>query len=283
MHALISGGVRDLPLVVLHALDSSRCRGIALAMLSGTAPDAEIRCKRSATIVVLPDGRKISTEEVYAPCGTLVLDVPPVALEGEPAQYAQAAMVELAKNASCMRQVDMGRRGIVMHGIDRLARHLQHAMRKIVEASSMTAVFVLTTSRVGCLDAALLSRAVVVNCTPIPAPAPALQTTEQANLEAIITAARASARGTSKAAHKDFGRHHRVLVRLMASQRASTFAAAITWACQNESYGASDIHDLIKAAAHADHLAGIMHGCGQANELAARLFLSHLLMEGPNP
>jgi DNA polymerase III delta prime subunit len=267
-------------MVVLHATEQSRCRGIALAMLSGAYPDAEVRMKHSTTIIVLPDGRKVSADEAYAPCGTLVLDIPAIALDGEPAQYAQAALVELAKNASCMRQVDMSRRGIVMHNIDRLADHLQHAMRKIVEASSTSAMFVLTTSKVGCLDAALLSRAVVVNCNPTLARADTLEETPAATtaLGRVIEAARAAAQGSSKVSQREFGRHHRALVRLMAAQRASTFVTAIDWASRNDTH---NVHDLIETAARADHLAVMMPGCGQGNELAARLLLSCLLIEDP--
>ena len=172
---------RDMPMIILFSRnDPEACRGLAMQMLGDDAGCRLAKSTANVTLAAADRGkceRRVAVDEAYTPSGCLLLDVDPVPAEGAPGQNVQAGQVEVAKGAAVLRQVDMRRRGIVVHRADRLARHLQHALRKIIESTSTSAVFVLTSQRLEGMDPALLSRAIVVNCTTAalaPAPPPSV-------------------------------------------------------------------------------------------------------------
>jgi hypothetical protein len=110
---------------------------------------------------------RVTVEAGYAPCGALLLDASRTCAHLDDA--VQAALVELAKEASmqtqiCLRTGARRRRVVLLHGVCRLARPLQCALRKVVESSWQTALFIMTARSVSAVDAPLLWRAAVLNC-----------------------------------------------------------------------------------------------------------------------
>ena len=274
-----------MPMIILFSRnDPEACRGLAMQMLGD---DAGCRLARSTANVTLGAAdrgkceRRVAVDEAYTPSGCLLLDVEPVPDEGAPGQNVQAGQVEVAKGAAVLRQVDMRRRGIVVHRADRLARHLQHALRKIIESTSASAVFVLTSQRLEGMDPALLSRAIVVNCTTA-ALAAAPPVSHPGSLHAhlqVFAACHQGKGGTRSRASKS----HRALLRHAAQHgRASTIASIIGWAAAPApaaapAYSCDRLGALVAAAAAADHAAATMPGHGSADDLVVRIVLASLV------
>jgi DNA polymerase III delta prime subunit len=218
--------------------------------------------KATPSVMMLPDGRKVSVLERYTSAGTLVVDVPPVAMDGDAGQYVQDGLVELIKRASLTCSIHIGtRRGIIVHRADRLARHLQHALRKIIEVScATTAVFVLTVARTSNMDGALLSRGLVIAIPSRSTAAPmrTLDSTTVSLLDNMQNGARA----------------HRALVTHLAARPslARTLTETMQWASERGVLNAS----IVEAAALADHKAAMMRGSKDGDHLALNYFVSKL-------
>ena len=289
LRSLARDGVRDLPSVVLVSRDMSRALALALEALEGGLPSSPIHTV--TTTATLPDGKKAASVEGYTARGTLVVDVPAPPTKGEPGQLAQDAAVETIKNVSlsCAIVSDggadrtAGRRGVVVHGADRLARHLQHAMRKILEASASSAVFVLTVAQLSGLDAALASRSVVVH---VPAYAPPPDAREEgaaalrraALLERFKEGVRAGPSAKGRAAQREHCKAHRLLLLEAVADRAGFCADAVKWLAASDALGRDDapVREFLEVAAEADHKAALMSGHAAGEELAAALVIAQL-------
>ena len=173
-----SAYVGDLPGLLLLATDpavSLVAAGILLRRLSGDArlpvfrpTEVEVCIRKDQGADDSPDSDflRVTALPAYAPCGSLLLDMSGTSARLDAAE--QSALVELAKVASQQRQVGVLRRHVLIHGVCRLGRPLQHALRKVIEDSCETALFVMTATRLGLVDAPLLGRALVMNCNPTP-------------------------------------------------------------------------------------------------------------------
>lgn len=270
----------DLPCVVMFAADPRALEVAVDALLTARSGGRPVRGADLGAAV-----------PVHAPCGAMILRVPtprpstssafmPIA-----AQASQSAahddLVACAKARASQRRVDMRRGMIVVHGVGHLLRHAQHALRKIVESTTASTLFVLTTHRSNCIDPPLLSRSVLVNCNRCRPLAPAPPPTAAGGgggMNAFLAAAKLSARRRRGLA----GHHEALLVSARAS--APGISACISaWLDEllghvHDDNGNERCHGAVAAAADADWLASAMRQRGvpegAVRELAARAFLA---------
>lgn len=170
----------DLPAVLIVGADRERALKVATrvaARSSGGRVEMEGHAYFDRHVEVegvvqrehAPDGGqqqqlqiRASVRAAYGPCGALLLDAacPPHRQPG-----AAGVLVALAKSASVQRQVGTrSRRVVVIHGVDVLATHLQHALRRVVEATTANALFVMTATGQARVDEPLRGRTLTVAC-----------------------------------------------------------------------------------------------------------------------
>ena len=165
-----------LPSIFLYGASASdACLRAALAML-GDVDTSGAACittlppmpyiKPATSTVLISNGKRVTVEHAFTSNGTLVAKAIPQPPEGESGQNVQAGLLALLRETSRIPHVDsMRRRGIVLCGAQHLTAHIQHALRKVIESSTLSALFVLIAPCASNLDAALRSRTVAVNCS----------------------------------------------------------------------------------------------------------------------
>ena len=266
----------DAPCLLLFASDPRRCLDVAVRFTGGRF------CKPEAVTVTVPqhdrdDGpstRKAAVLVAYSASGGAAL----VRMDGDGGGKGcgegndGAAVLEFCKTTASSMTIEMGRRVIVLHGACRLSRQLQHALQKIVEAATCSALFVLTCRGAGAVDASLASRAVAVNCNPVTLPSIA---SSGPRVPAAAAAAMRGALDTATAKHRagerEFARHHRVLLAHLSGAARDGFAARLAGLCVMAAEGL-DAARLIQAAAEAEHASLECASC----EPASRYFLAVL-------
>jgi hypothetical protein len=277
---LVQGGhsaLDGLPSVLLYARDP----GHVLAVLDRILPACEAPPEMEG--VEVARGKVVRVRRSYGPDGHLRVWVPD---DGD-SELGQTACLRLVQSAARARLIDMSRRPIVLAGAGRLVRHLQHALRKVVEASSATAVFVLTSESPSALDAALLSRAVVVNCTgcsedgatlpdcgpdedPTVPRSASRRSAAEAALAARLSAMACGGGPASKRARLLRGDECEALEAPGALARVATEVALAV----DSAGGRADA--VVRAAAEADHMRAACPTSAEARRAAVRFFATSL-------
>jgi hypothetical protein len=172
-----------LPSIFLYGAPvEDACLRAALAMLTDVVNVANVvdngdlprmpDLKPATSAVVTMSGKRVAIDHAFTSNGTLVATVVPQPPEGEPGHHVQAGLLTLLRETSRIPHVDsMRRRGIVLCGAHHLTVQVQHALRKVIESSTQSALFVLIAPCANGLDAALRSRSVAVNCSRFATPA----------------------------------------------------------------------------------------------------------------
>lgn len=216
---------------------------------------------------------RVPVLHLYTRGGSLRLDVPP-----RDQRLQQAAMYEALKQAASVPRVDRQRRVVVVHGACALARDLQHALRWTMERESAENLFVLTAARAGALDAALLSRTLVLRfgIAPDPdssaTPAPAAEAAAE-----LWRSPRATPGSSSRAVLRAAQRAQRALQAALTEGPLPRALLDATLGAAAAGGAAADPAALAAAAADADHMAAVLRGKHpKAAELAARSFVERM-------
>jgi hypothetical protein len=155
-------GVLDaFPALVLYARDPRPVR----EAISRVAPGlvgvlGDEMSERVEVTVKEPVLRRVLVARAFGSQGELFIRVPV-----DNSELKQSGAIELARTVSAQRMVVPGRRVIVLEGANYLVRHLQHALRKVMEKNVTSVIFILTARSPTDLDPPLLSRSVVLNCS----------------------------------------------------------------------------------------------------------------------
>ena len=286
-------GTDGFPAFVLHCPCEHQRRALALRLLEGpTAATHPVKLTPAATTITLSEsGKRVIVGHAYTPKGTLIVTIPPAPADGDPGQYVQDAAVAFVIETASMRQVDVRRRGIILHNVNELVPCLQRALRKTVETTYASALFVLTTPHPEKIDAALRSRAVVVNCccatphppcsstSPSPSPSPSPSSYRTSNVASEMDAL-VSSKGGKRAKVK----WHKMLMKRFTHQEdvgdgtpSHVIRSIVDWAGRSMHHAAA-CHIATIAAAAEHHAVVLMNqGCPFAFPLAGRWVLAEIL------
>lgn len=149
-------GKNDLPCLVLHSPSRDVSLHAARSILAATRPCGPSRTVRH----VLPaaDPGRHSTHFDYESAATsLMIDL-------SQSEVARSAALDWVAPIAPTRHVQGARRSIVMHCADLLTWAHQNALKKVIESSHDNTFFILTTSHLSALQAAILSRGVLIRC-----------------------------------------------------------------------------------------------------------------------
>ena len=257
-----------LPAIVLYAADpaavehvvqqiASKLDGGAFASAPATPPSTEPRQR-------------------WTPKGSLSVEC-----AGGASNASSDAVLSVAKGISRQPRIERTRRLVVLKDVGCLAQHTQHALRKELEDSMASTLFAMTARRTAEVDAALLSRALVVNCTGA-APGAGLELRPAGGGAGLVAAIRAARTARGKRAAATAGRGVAGAVRAAAAAGAlpECLRAAVD-ACAGD--GCMDdgaLRALVGAAAAADHLHAAARRSKEAVECVARALLAALAAEG---
>lgn len=219
-----------------------------------------------------PADSRQQQQQQWTPRGSVCIDC---------AAAGDDAVLTAARGIARQSRIERSRRLVVLRGAGALARHVQHALRKVVEESASSALFVMTARCVSELDAALLSRALVLNCTNfVSKPASALPQPAAAGVLELACAVSGVLAARGRRASRDRGAGVRDLV---AAARAAAAAGAFPGALRSaiEAAAAADadaktLHALVEAAAAADHAHACMRRSRDGGECAVRALAAAL-------
>lgn len=151
-----AGGKNDLPCVVLHSPSRDIALHAARSILASLRPCGPSRTERHILPAVDP-GRHATTFEYERAITSLMIDL-------SQSEVARSSAVDWVAPIAPTRHVQGARRSIVLHCADLLSWAHQNALKKIIESSQSNTLFILTTSQATALQAAIISRAVVIRC-----------------------------------------------------------------------------------------------------------------------
>lgn len=151
-----AGGQNDLPCVVLHSASREACLHAARCVLAALRPNGPTRRERHVMPAVDP-GRHSTFFEYERAKTSLLIDL-------SQSEVARSASVDWISPIAPMRHVEGTRRSIVLHCADMLSWAHQNSLKKVIESSHSQTLFILTTSQPSALQAAIISRGVVIRC-----------------------------------------------------------------------------------------------------------------------
>lgn len=151
-----AGGKNDLPCVVLHSPSRELALHAARSILAALRPCGPARTERHILPAVDP-GRHATSFEYERAITSLMIDL-------SQSETARSAAVDWVAPIAPTRHVQGARRTIVLHCADLLSWAHQNALKKIIESSQSTTLFILTTSQATALQGAIISRSVVIRC-----------------------------------------------------------------------------------------------------------------------
>lgn len=151
-----AGGKNDLPCVVLHSPSRDIALHAARSILAALRPCGSARVERHILPAVDP-GRHATCFDYERAITSLMIDL-------SQSEVARSAAVDWVAPIAPTRHVQGARRSIVLHCADLLSWAHQNALKKIIESSQSTTLFILTTSQATALQGAIISRAVVIRC-----------------------------------------------------------------------------------------------------------------------
>lgn len=193
-----AGGQNDLPCLVLHSPSRDVSLQAARSVLATTRPCGPSRTVRH-TLPAADPGRHSTHFEYERAATSLMIDL-------SQSEVARSAALDWLAPIAPTRHVQGVRRSIVMHCADLLTWPHQNALKKVIEATHSNTFFILTTSHASALQAAILSRGVVIRCPGTRQPqssaprSPAPQSHVPQSLDLVISSCVSKAIATTRSA-----------------------------------------------------------------------------------
>lgn len=149
-------GKIDLPCVVLHSPSRDLALNAARCVLGALRPSGPSRTERHLMPAVDP-GRHATSFKYERATASLLIDL-------SQSEVARSSVIGWVAPIAPNRHVQGVRRSIVIHCADLMSWGDQNALKKIIETSHGNTMFILTTSQLAALQAAIISRGVVIRC-----------------------------------------------------------------------------------------------------------------------
>lgn len=149
-------GKNDLPCLVLHSPSRDVALHAARSVLAATRPCGPSRTVRH-TLPAADPGRHSTHFDYERAATSLMIDL-------SQSEVARSSALDWVVPIAPTRHVQGVRRSIVLHCADLLTWAHQNALKKVIETSHSNTFFILTTSHASALQAAILSRGVVIRC-----------------------------------------------------------------------------------------------------------------------